>query len=185
MWTGSPLTTRWPDGGDCAITVPGEKAGDWGWRWLGLILPEEVRLDGRWRCVGRWRGGLVEVFGADDAQAGGGGAGSGAGEGEAGERGHEEGLGRLALFRFAEQEADARAVDAGGVGAGGLGDDDAGRSGCGDVSDGTEFEPETADVDGGGALGLTEDVGDRDLLGAEALSDADGPLAADCRARGG
>jgi len=50
------------------------------------------------------------------------------------------------------------------------------------VSDGAEFEPETADVDGGGALGLTEDVGDRDLLGAEAFGDADGPLAADCRA---
>ena len=42
-----------------------------------------------------------------------------------------------------------------------------------------EFEREAADVDGGGALGLPEDAGDGDLLGAEAFCDADGPLAAD------
>ena len=146
-------------------------------------------LAGGWllavRC-GRCGGGSeVEVFGADDVKAGGGGAGGGSGEREAGERGHDEGIGGFGLFGFAEQEADARAVDAGGVGAGGLGDDDAGVSGCGDVGDGAEFEPETADVDGGGALALTEEVGDGDLLRAEAFGDADGPLAADGDAGGG
>ena len=60
-----------------------------------------------------------------------------------------------------------------------MGDDDAGWSGGGDVGDGSEFEAEAADVDGGGALGLAEDVGDGDLLRAEAFGDADGPLAAD------
>ena len=47
------------------------------------------------------------------------------------------------------------------------------------MGDGAEFEAEAADVDGGGALALAEEVGDGDLLGAEAFSDADGPLAAD------
>jgi hypothetical protein len=112
-------------------------------------------------------------------EACGGGACCGAGEGEAGERGHDEGLGRSGLFWLAEQEADARAIDAGGVRRGGLGDDDAGRSGGGDVGDGAEFESEPADVDGGGALALAEDVGDGDLLCAEAFGDAYGPLAAD------
>ena len=54
-----------------------------------------------------------------------------------------------------------------------------GVAGGGDVGDGAEFEAEAADVDGGGALGLAEEVGDGDLLCAEAFGDADGPLAAD------
>jgi hypothetical protein len=65
------------------------------------------------------------------------------------------------------------------VGAGGLGDDDAGFSGRGDVGYCAEFEPETANVDRSSALALTEDVGDGDLLCAEAFGDADDPLAAD------
>ena len=47
------------------------------------------------------------------------------------------------------------------------------------MRDGAEFEPEAANVDGGGALALAEDVGDGDLLCAEAFGDAHGPLAAD------
>ena len=47
------------------------------------------------------------------------------------------------------------------------------------MGDDAEFEAEAADVDGGGALGLADDVGDCDLLGAEAFGDAHGPLAAD------
>jgi hypothetical protein len=93
-------------------------------------------------------------------EAGRGGACDGSSESEAGERGHKKGIGRFGLFGLAEQEADAGAVDAGGVGGRGLGDDDAGLSGCGDVGDGAEFESEAADVDGGGALALAEDVGD-------------------------
>jgi len=53
------------------------------------------------------------------------------------------------------------------------------------VRDGPEFETETADVDGGGALALTEEVGDGDLLRAEAFGNANGPLAADGDARRG
>lgn len=109
----------------------------------------------------------------------------GGGEGEAGEGGHDEGFGGGCGFGVAEEEADAGAVDADGVGGGGLGDDDSGFAGGGDVGDGTEFEAEAADVDGGGALGLAEEVGDGDLLGAEAFGDADGPLATDCEAGGG
>jgi len=109
----------------------------------------------------------------------------GAGEGEAGERGHDEGLGGFGLFGLAEQEADTGSVDAGCVGVGGLGDDDAGLSGCGEVGDGAEFEPETTDVDGGGALALAEDVGYCDLLGAEAFGDANRPLATHGDARRG
>lgn len=153
---------------------------------------------GCWRCSrcsrcgdggARGRGGGVcgcgcglsgdaEFFGADNVQAGGGSAGGGRGEGEAGKRGHDEGFRRLCLFGIADEEADARTVDSGCVGVRGLSDDDAGISGCGDVGDGTELEPEAADVDGGGALALTEEVGDGDLLCAEAFSDADGPFAA-------
>ena len=80
---------------------------------------------------------------------------------------------------LAEEKADSGAVDAGGVGGGGLGDDDAGGSGGGDVGYRSEFESEAADVDRGGAFALAEDVGDGDLLCAEAFGDADGPLAAD------
>ena len=130
-------------------------------------------------CWGGGRSGQVEVFGADDVKAGGGGSGCGSGEGETGERGHEEGVGRFGLCGLAEEEADAGAVDASGVGCGSLGDDDAGWSGGGDVGDGAEFESEAADVDGGGALALAEDVGDGDLLCAEAFGDAHGPLTAD------
>ena len=103
---------------------------------------------------------------------------SGRGEGEASERGHDEGFGRLGIFGFAEEETDAGAVDTCGVGTGGLGDDDAGVSRCGDVGDDALFEAETTDVDGGGALGLTEEVGDGDLLRAETFGDAYSPLAA-------
>jgi len=87
-------------------------------------------------------------------------------------------------FGFADQKADAGAVDACGGGGGGLGEDDAGRAGGGDVGDGAEVERETADVDGGSALGLADDVGDGDALGAEAFGDADGPVAADFGAGG-
>ena len=80
---------------------------------------------------------------------------------------------------LAEKQADTGAVDAGGVGGGGLGDDDAGCSRCGDVGHCAEFEPETADVDGGGALALADNVRNGDLLGAEAFGDTHGPLAAD------
>jgi hypothetical protein len=122
---------------------------------------------------------LADVFGADDVQSGGGGASCGAGERETGERWHDEGFRRFRLFRFAEQKTDAGTVDAGCVGVGGLSDDDAGVSGSGDMSDGAEVEPEAADVDGGGALALTEDVGDGDLLGSEAFGNANHPLPAD------
>ena len=104
-------------------------------------------------------------------------AGSGRGEGEASERGHDEGFGRIGIFGFAEEEADSRTVDTGGVGSGGLGDDDAGVCSCGDVSDDALFKAKTADVDGGGALGLTEEIGDGDLLRAETFGDAYSPLA--------
>lgn len=50
------------------------------------------------------------------------------------------------------------------------------------MGDGSEFEAEAADVDGGGAFRLTEEVGDGDLLCAEAFGNADGPLAAHGRA---
>ena len=83
------------------------------------------------------------------------------------------------MFGLAEQEADAGAVDAGGIGGGSLSDHDAGFSRCGDVGHGAEFEPEAADVDGSGTLALAEDVGNSDLLRAEAFGDANGPLAAD------
>jgi len=83
------------------------------------------------------------------------------------------------LFGVCEEEADAGAVDASGVGVGGLGDDGAGLAGGGDVGDGAEFEGDAADVDGGGAFGLADEVGDGDVLRAEAFGDADGPLAAD------
>lgn len=64
-----------------------------------------------------------------------------------------------------------------------MSDDDAGLSGHGDVGDGAEIESEAADVDGGGALALTEDVGDSDLLGSEAFGNANNPLPADGDAR--
>ena len=47
------------------------------------------------------------------------------------------------------------------------------------MGDRAEFEGEPADADGGRALGLADEIGDRDLLGAEAFGDADGPFAAD------
>jgi hypothetical protein len=131
-------------------------------------------------CCCGW-GGQIEVFGTDDVQAGGGGACCSAGESEPGERRHDEGLRRFGFFGFAEQEADARAVDAGCVGQGRLCDDDAGFSGGSNVRDCTEFEAEAADVDGGGAFALAEKVRDGDLLCAEAFGDAHGPLAADGR----
>ena len=43
------------------------------------------------------------------------------------------------------------------------------------MGDDAEVEAEAADVDGGGALALAEDVGDGDLLRTEAFGDADGP----------
>jgi hypothetical protein len=52
------------------------------------------------------------------------------------------------------------------------------------VGDGAEVEREAAEVDGGGALGLANEVGDGDLLGTEAFGDADGPLTADLGAGG-
>ena len=116
-------------------------------------------------------------------KASGGGSGGCADEREACERGHDEGLG-FGLLTVAEEEADAGAVYSGGVGVWGLGDDDAGFAGRSDVGDGAEFEAETADVDGGGALGLADEVGDGDLLCAEGFGDADGPLATDGYARG-
>jgi len=121
---------------------------------------------------------LVQFFGADDVKAGSSGSADGGGERETGERWHDVGIGRCCFFGFAEQEADAGTVDAGGVRVGGLGDDDTGVSGCGDVGDGAEFEPKPADVDGGCAFALTDEVGDGDLLCAEAFGDAHGPLAA-------
>jgi hypothetical protein len=122
-------------------------------------------------------GECVDVF--DDAYADGCYAGGGGGEREAGEGGHDEAGGWCVdLFGFADEEADAGAQGA-GVGVGGLGDDDAGFGICGDVGDDAEVEPETTDVDGGGAFALAEDVGDGDLLGAEAFGDADGPGMAD------
>ena len=53
------------------------------------------------------------------------------------------------------------------------------------MGDGSELEAEAADGDGGGALGLADEVGDGDLLAAEALGDADDPFAADGGAWGG
>ena len=47
------------------------------------------------------------------------------------------------------------------------------------MSYGAEFKAEAANVDGGGALGLTQQIGDGDLLRTEAFGDANGPLAAD------
>ena len=47
------------------------------------------------------------------------------------------------------------------------------------MGDNAEFEAEAADVDGGSAFGLAEEIGDGDLLRAETFGDADGPLAAD------
>jgi len=47
------------------------------------------------------------------------------------------------------------------------------------VGDDALFEAEAADVDGGSALRLAGEIGDGDLLGAEAFGDADGPLATD------
>lgn len=117
-------------------------------------------------------------------QAGSGGAGGGSGEGEASERGHDEGVRGFGFGGFAEEHADARAIDPGGVGERGLGDDDTGIAGSGYVSDCAEFETEAADVDGGGALGLADEIGDGDLLRAEAFGDADGPLAANGAAGG-
>ena len=147
----------------------------------GVVAGVALRRCGGWGCGS----GLIEFFGADDVKSGGGGGADGSGERETGEGWHDVCIGGCGLFGFAEQEADAGAVDAGGVGAGGLGDDDAGVSGCGDVGDGAEFEPEAADVDGGGAFALTDEVGDGDLLRAEALGDANGPLAAYGDAGGG
>ena len=118
-------------------------------------------------------------------KAGGGGAGVGGGEAETGERGHDYSGGGLGFFGVAEQEADLRAVDALSVGGWGLGEDDAGLAWGGEVGDGAEVEREAAEVDGGGSLGLADEVGDGDLLGAEAFGDADGPLAADLGAGGG
>ena len=69
-----------------------------------------------------------------------------------------------------------------------MSDDYAWFAGGGDVGDGSELEAEAADVDGGGALGLAEEVGYGDLLGTEAFGDSDWPLAADgeagCRGLG-
>jgi len=112
-------------------------------------------------------------------QAGCGGACCGPGEGEAGEGRHDDGLWRFGLFGFAEQEADAGAVDASGIGNRGLCDDDAGFAGRGNVGDCAELKTKAADVDGGGALALAEEIGDGDLLRAEAFGDAHGPLTAD------
>ena len=47
-----------------------------------------------------------------------------------------------------------------------MSEDDAGRAGGWDVGDGSELEAEAADGDGGGALGLADEVGDGDLLAA-------------------
>lgn len=48
-----------------------------------------------------------------------------------------------------------------------------------------EVEVEATEVEGGRALGLADEIGDGDLLGAEAFGDADGPLAADGGSGGG
>jgi hypothetical protein len=128
---------------------------------------------------------LIEFLGGDDVEAGGGGRADGGGERETCEGWHDIGVGRCGLFGFAEQETDAGAIDAGCIGIGGLGDDDAWVSGCGDMRDGAEFEAKAADVDGGGALALADEVGDGDLLGSEAFGDAYGPLAAHGNAGGG
>jgi hypothetical protein len=104
------------------------------------------------------------------------------GEREAGERRHDEAGGSFDLFGDADEEAYAW-TQGSGVGVGGLGDDDAGFAGGGNVGDDTEVEPEAADVDGGGALALADDVGNGDLLGAEAFGDADSPVATDDGAR--
>lgn len=122
---------------------------------------------------------MIEIFGADDAQACRRSACCGAGKGEARERGHDDGLGRFGSFGFAEQETDAGAFDVGGIGGWSLGNDDAWLSGRCEVRDCAEFEPEAANVDRSGALALTEDVGDGDLLCAETFGDADDPLPAD------
>ena len=53
------------------------------------------------------------------------------------------------------------------------------------MGDGAEVERHAADVHGGVALRLADDVGDGDLLRAEAFGDADLPLVADARAGGG
>ena len=126
----------------------------------------------------------VDVF--DDAHTDGSDAGGGGWEGQASEGRHDEG-GRSSwrrrwcfdLFGNTDEEADARTLGAGGVGAGGLGEDDAGFAGRGDVGDDAELEPEAADIDGGGSLGLADDVGNGNLLRAEAFGDAYSPLAAD------
>ena len=158
--------------------------GGWcsGWSWSrsggGASWARGGRLGCAW-CGRGGRGGGVEIFGADDAQAGGVGARCSAGEGETGERRHEEGVGRFGLGGLAEEEADAGTIDAGRVGGRGLGDDDAWFSGCCNVRDGAELEAEAANVDGGGALALAENVGDGDLLCAEAFGDPYGPLTAD------
>ncbi len=156
---------------DCAKGRDGYRRGGWSARSRGC---------GGWGGS-RWRGwlGRVEVFGAGDVKSGSGGAGGGGVKGETYERGHDEGGDWFGVLRGAEQEADLRAVDAFCAGGGGLGEYGAGGGGGLKVRDGAEFEREASDGDGGGALGLADEVGNGDFLGAEAFSDADGPLAAD------
>jgi hypothetical protein len=85
----------------------------------------------------------------------------------------------------ADEEADAWAVHSARVGGRSLSEDDVGAARDGEVCDDAEVEGEAADADRGCALGLAGQVGDVDALRAQRLGDADWPLAADMRARGG
>jgi len=109
----------------------------------------------------------------------------GADDGEAGEVGHDEAVGG-GVVGVGYQEVDAGLLDAQGFGGRVLGDDGAGGGfGVGQVSGGAGLQAYAAQVEGGDALLVAEDAGDFDLLGAEALGDADAPLAADYRVGGG
>ena len=66
-----------------------------------------------------------------------------------------------------------------------MGEGHLGVAGGVDVGEGAEVELHAADVHGGVAEGLADDVGDSDLLGAEGFGDADRPAVADAGAGGG
>jgi hypothetical protein len=86
---------------------------------------------------------------------------------------------------IAYQQADARRVRAAGVRRGRLRDHDIRIAGNGKVRDRAGLQPQAADGDGSGALGLTRKVGNADALSAQRFRHAHRPLAANPRARRG
>ena len=149
----------------------------------GVTRPGLLGDDGGGVGVRAWAGGGYAVLPAAGAlvmetlQPGGGDEVTGLGEGEAGEIGHGVGgLGR----RGGVEQADAGRGDTLGAGGWGLGEDGLGRGGIGgEFGGGSDFEAAAADIDFGGARAQSDEGGNVDELGAEAIGGLDAPAAPD------